>query len=502
MTGERLISRTGVPTARGRCPCTCPADDWVTNSCEQEPCCSECDPQPCAYEILLPCEARYFDYAVDPDDPSPDDWIAYETITFRQDCVSPNEGCVFYALGATGYYGVPYRSWCGSIDIGGGCSTDGHVNCNHAGYNTWGMDWCVVDPGQCVPCTWRRSTVPSALGQPHYWVQFDLESRTVSQATGFSPSTTFPTYNLVDGATWDCYGCNVLKTTDTASAQAWGLPTYLAIRAKDVPAAHFCDETGAQAELDCGYSSKSELCDCADPCCDCITQLLWLTCDDCTVSSTGTACRGIRDGVLCPDNPSYTRSITGCDQELSVTWYCCSGTWYADIYLNGDFCETIDLGPPVSTCPLVIGTGQSGGCDLLPCDSVCIGIGESCSGCCDVPPDTLYATLTPVSGCGCTTPIDFTINTSGANEWQSTPGSVTYCSDKTLFLTLSCSAGNWSVDLVGGAQCTGDDDATVTAGPVLNEVDCNDVLLIFNGIELCGFNENGVNCVFNLTITS
>lgn len=200
-----------------------------------------------------------------------------------------------------------------------------------------------------------------------------------------------------------------------------------------------CDERVAEP---C-YEELAKRCACYDPCCKCLPyQPLWMKCGYCEDSATAYPCisshpdydgNGEDEGL--GDGPTYGACRTLCGHQLCVNWFCKDGSWKARIWIDGEFCEEVDLGPPQrDACGnLIIGTGSSN-C-LTDC---CIGVGEECfpPECCE---DTSSNEYIYASGGGRT--ITFKNSSFGSHRWDQQSGDV-FPGQMTPYY-IECANGVW-----------------------------------------------------------
>lgn len=153
-----------------------------------------------------------------------------------------------------------------------------------------------------------------------------------------------------------------------------------------------------------------------------------------------------------------------------------------------------------------------------------ISSSSSSAACCD--PSSipfLTCTVTPRGfPCGCNTPTTFQLGWIGSGDistacgasvgtgqiWSSDfpggppGGGIQFCpGGQSLFMSLQCTGGTWLAVINGSAQCTGDDVSTACAS-ASNQLSCDAVLLMFNGVHLCGHAEFGSDCILDFTITN
>jgi len=227
-----------------------------------------------------------------------------------------------------------------------------------------------------------------------------------------------------------------------------------------------------ELKVPCGYATAEERCDCCDPCCDDLPdQPLFITCGACTESTTVTPTVGGGnglDGVDSPSGQTYGACATLCGKELCANWYCSSGQWKLDGYIDGDFCGTGDL--THECCPLSLGTTTLSGCSPSGCD-VCVG--PDCgvpTDCC--PDDDIPTTLTASFGPNTETPgcdegtaegTSLSLVYDSANDWWD--GSATTATGN-LGFRIWCDAGTW----MGEPRCNG--SAANSPSP-LTLVSCN-----------------------------
>lgn len=112
-------------------------------------------------------------------------------------------------------------------------------------------------------------------------------------------------------------------------------------------------------------------CSACPPCGNCLpAQPLILTCGDCTASTTVTPCLS---GGDFPSPTEYGACATLCGKRLCANWFHVNCQWYAKVWIEGVFCETVAIDH--TCCPLSLSTGQvscvaSGCCVVIgPCSS-------------------------------------------------------------------------------------------------------------------------------------
>lgn len=158
------------------------------------------------------------------------------------------------------------------------------------------------------------------------------------------------------------------------------------------------DVTGSVEQVgDGGYADRADRCACCDPGCDTLPeQPMFITCGACTESTTVTPTVGGGnglDGVDSPSGQTYGACATLCGKELCANWYCSSGQWKLDGYVDGDFCGTGDL--THECCPLTLGTTTLSGCAPSGCD-ICVG--DGCITCSDCPGAAMPSVISASDG--------------------------------------------------------------------------------------------------------
>ena len=249
---------------------------------------------------------------------------------------------------------------------------------------------------------------------------------------------TFGYLEYVGREAWLCDNTNTVWLTQQGTLPDGVLPKSICIRPKYDGVCGCYDKNW--------YPTPEDACLCADNGCP-QKHTLWLRCGNCFESDTQTISRGGDPGVLCPDNPSYTMEAVLCGQTLRVTWYCCGADgWYADITLNGNFCESFPLGQALTRCPLTIATGASDACApyFIDCSCGCIGIDAECPpceepACCDDEPTELTATVD--STCTLFDGLVFTATGgAGSHVWNGTADAGAF---GTAVIEIRCTEGSW-----------------------------------------------------------
>lgn len=459
-------------------------------------------PVPCAYKAIRLCPKTHtatVGCAINATDYDIPAWIT-ERIVFRTICSNKglNPKCTYAALSPRAFW--PGTTWFGET---------GPLALTKIGAD-WDDLEDRNNCTQAVPCSWRDSTYSNVLGRASWTdcngaggiatclpystgyevggssqqptdsgagniaLMLDPEAGTITPTNWFEavglPS--FPSYILKPGTTWNCHGCNKFVKVPAAvgtgsgtgtgvpAEDGWGMPELLEIVPVIEDARIACEPTEADPcsptltteDNKCHYDTKAHRSECCDNCCDQLPpQPLFIRCGECSASATVTPTIGGGnglDGVDSPVGPTYGASLTGCGHTMDVNWYCRGGVsgWAADVYVDGDLCETVSL--THQCCPLVLGTGTV---NCLPDCEVCIG--EGCGdGCCPDEPTEIVATLS--SDCP---ELDGQVVTltggGGTHNW----GGDTYFG---LYgVTVGCNNGVWTLG-VGYSGCSLTSEAT------------------------------------------
>lgn len=441
-----------------KCGCDCRDNESFAQT-NTAPCCDQC-----------------------PDWESPCCWIARFECTVLPDsgCDNPSTrglACADVYLRPACYFG-PFTFTvgdCGTpFDVtipGGNCKwialgryLPGCSEClSCAGANEIG----IMDPESNF-CSWDDVTtsyvLPPYTRYGYSWVL----TLAVGSATLEWDHETYGLLTYTFTGTWDCAGPNTMTLTAHGTLDDGVLPSSICVVPLDRPS-----EGGCNPNVPCGYTDPADRCDCCDPCCDSLPpQPLFITCGACSESTTVTPTVGGGnglDGVDSPSGQTYGACATLCGKELCANWYCSSGQWKLDGYVDGDFCGTGNL--THTCCPLTLGTTTLSGCAPSGCD-ICAG--DGCEPPCDC--STLLTDLASV-----------TVSSSGGGS-ISLPNNVTDWSQLTsldslpVTLTFDCvDSTNYTLAVVyepGNPGYVGFGNYTSASGV------CSPLEAVFNNVDL------------------
>ncbi len=402
-----------------QCGCDCRDDELFTYT-NTAPCCDQCPDwqTPCTWIARFGCDIKHEGTCV----------AAADTV-LRQHCYFGDfefiDGRCTTPLSVT----IPGGN-CKFVALGTGSPCSG-ITAECPGSDEFGIE----DPATSNSCSWddieMASVYPPTIDLGYSWVL----TITVAGAT-LEYDSPFGTLSYTT-ETWNCAEPNTMELT-SGSDLVPELPRKLCVVPRERPS-----EGGCNNNVPCGYTDPADRCACCDPCCDDLPpQPLFITCGACSESTTVTPTVGGGnglDGVDSPSGQTYGACATLCGKEICGNWYCSSGQWKLDGYVDGDFCGTGDL--THECCPLTLGTTTLSGCAPSGCD-ICVG--EDCEPPCDPTdcadyPETMTATF---SGSACfsgTITMSRTIST----EWVGD----------------SLVSSRWSI----GLTCNGDGTFTLTA---------------------------------------